>query len=385
MKILDNFNSKKLENVLVQYNKRMPEPLSEDVLDVVLKVFCRNVTSGIGSGTSLDIDNTNLKKFRDGIYDRYFNSDNVNANLVEVFDKRLLEEDVVVTNIKVYASIKYDLFHKRKTGQRGLEDVDKNKILVNRARIRALMLSMLDSGRKYIPILVDEISYHNYEVCDGQGRFEACKALGIPVLFIVQDGGMTTKDIINVNKADEKPTAEEMVKMKAEDGRRPYQLLYNLLSYKYLNLNNIGFIIRGRDITSRDVFEDTFELTDEIYNKRINDLIWVNNMVEYMENFRKAGSELGVKPERFSYALALWTNFKNEVNIDEVRLKHQIETYLIDKPKIAQQIDKIVGKKSEPLAYVEVLDKIYNYGKSESEKVILLEKYLEYRRIYKWK
>lgn len=376
------FEERAMEKFLVNLNNNLPDKLTDDTIEIVLKVLFAQSECGIGSETKLDLGYDLLKKCRDKAFDRYIKSDDFYIN---VFDKRRLNEsDIVETDIKVYSSMHYEYFHKRKSGQRGLSDEEMNKILVHRARIKALMLSVMDSGYKYIPILVSELSPKYFEVDDGQGRFEACKALGLPILFIKQRGGMTTKDIINVNKADAKPTAEDIIKMEAEGGSRKYQLLQKVLDkYAYLNLNNIGYIIRGRDITSADISTKRFEFTDDMYNKYDDDFFWVNNVITYLKSFGK--NRVLVAPERFSYGLAMWTRFKDIVPIDENRLKEQIDNYLIDRPDLEEKIKKMVGKKKEPEVYVELLDWLYNYYKKDYERVIIYENYLNLRRQYKWR
>lgn len=87
------------------------------------------------------------------------------------------------------------------------------------ARISKLIASMTE---RYIcnPIIVNE----KMEVIDGQGRFEARKAMGVPIHYIVVPGA-TADDCRRMNKYNTKWTQLDFAKSYAKKGYEAYQLL----------------------------------------------------------------------------------------------------------------------------------------------------------------
>lgn len=87
---------------------------------------------------------------------------------------RVLEKDKVAKTIDVYETKDYDKFSIVK----GNRDVDIG-------HVRSLQRSMLDHGNRLAeePIEVGK----NYEIFDGQHRFEAAKNLGFPIYYIFKE------------------------------------------------------------------------------------------------------------------------------------------------------------------------------------------------------
>jgi len=81
--------------------------------------------------------------------------------------------NIEITDIKIYKTQEYEIF-KDLLGNREVKE----------ARARAIIDSIRKIGLKMDPILVNE----KYEVIDGQGRIEACRSLGLPIFFIIEQG-----------------------------------------------------------------------------------------------------------------------------------------------------------------------------------------------------
>ena len=64
---------------------------------------------------------------------------------------------------------------------------------IRKAHLKKITASIA-SKQIAVPIVVDE----NFEICDGQNRFEACKSLGKPVYYIVIDG-LELEDVQRLN------------------------------------------------------------------------------------------------------------------------------------------------------------------------------------------
>lgn len=78
-----------------------------------------------------------------------------------------------ITDIKIYMETDYSRFKTLK-GNRTVED----------ERVNSIIASIQKIGYQRVPILVNE----KYEIIDGQGRVAACKHLGLPVYFEIQEG-----------------------------------------------------------------------------------------------------------------------------------------------------------------------------------------------------
>ena len=128
-------------------------------------------------------------------------------------------------NKEIYVTEDYSLF-KRLQGNR---DVDIK-------RIQKIKKSINEVGYITSPILVNE----NYEIIDGQGRFEALKDLGMPIEYIVQPG-IGIKECVSMNVYQTNWTQYDYIKTFAEKG---------YTSYIYFQTLMIKFPL----ITSLDVF-----------------------------------------------------------------------------------------------------------------------------------
>jgi hypothetical protein len=109
---------------------------------------------------------------------------------------------------QIYEESNYDVFHR-------LPD---NRDLLS-SRFNKLIASI---SAKYIlnPIVVNE----NMEIIDGQGRYEALKALGKPIIYIIANGA-TSDDCRLMNKYNTKWVKSDFAKSHAKAGKKAYVLL----------------------------------------------------------------------------------------------------------------------------------------------------------------
>lgn len=128
---------------------------------------------------------------------------------------------------------------------------DNRDVLSN--RINKLIASMTE---RYItnPIIVNE----RMEVIDGQGRFEARKALKKPIHYIVVNGA-TSADCRRMNKYNTKWTILDFAKSYAKSGIRDYVLLLNVCNETKLSISNVlrlsGHGGKTRKPTDSNLFE----------------------------------------------------------------------------------------------------------------------------------
>ena len=72
---------------------------------------------------------------------------------------------------KIQSTFKYEMFH----------FIEGNRSIDHEDRIEK---SIRTSGLLVQPILVNQ----NMEVIEGQNRYQACKNLGLPIYYVIQDG-----------------------------------------------------------------------------------------------------------------------------------------------------------------------------------------------------
>lgn len=162
------------------------------------------------------------------------------------------------------------------------------KIMGNRdvlpERVAKIEKSMREHGVKYVPILVNE----KYEVIDGQGRLEALERLGLPVLYIVQDG-LTIDDCIALNISSTGWKVVDFIDCYASMGREDYMLLRHLINqFPEFTVSIVVDIAGGRiGGTHKRVKAGTFVMPETSYKKSVSDLMWLKglNVVKYKKNF----------------------------------------------------------------------------------------------------
>lgn len=112
---------------------------------------------------------------------------------------------------KVYKTMEYDAFRR----------LDTNR---NPRTYRKIVASINEIGWQHDPIMVNEKN----EIIDGQNRFLACKELGLPIEFMVQEGA-TIETARKMNTGQSNWVPMDYVKSYAQDGIQDYQFVKNLV------------------------------------------------------------------------------------------------------------------------------------------------------------
>lgn len=355
-----------------EYEKGNKVHLSIDDVKRIAKVLQRNHTKGIG--IPYNLTDKFIKSFVTEMYDSYESSKDV---FINVFDENCDLKEEIVKDVPIRRTKNYRKFIKAKI-QREEEDKEMNKIMVNKRRVKLLMTSVAESGYQYIPILVTRKVIDGeefYEIQSGQCRFETCKALGLYVYYIVEEGEMPARTTRNINSAVAPETARDSIRMQAFEGIEKYEVLYKILNeFDNLNLNNIGYIVKyNTDITSAMAKKGAFYLDWDIYKEKYDSFKCINDLLAYCEELIKTKEvkKWYFQIERLSYAIATCTHF---INLDYDRLKHKIKIYL-SKPDVKNTFEYIVDKHKDMDGFMEILDKTYNYMPREGEEIIPINAY----------
>ena len=247
---------------------------------------------------------------------------------------------------EVYETNNYDIF-KRIVGNRSVEQ----------KRVDELISSMKTNGWKFGPILVNK----NLEVLNGQHRVRAAKTVGIPVRYLVIDGGI---DDVQGTNDDTRWKMINYIHSYIERGNQNYIRLYELMkkfsaSYKLiLRAANIS----TNNITKESMMNGTFTFTDEHMAR-------VDEKLPLVYEIWNAMSAIG---------------FRGSKDVKETASLFVVEHY--DRDVINKLCASI--KKATPTflstmntqALLDSFERVYNKGKNRSEKIFFGSDYkLDYR------
>lgn len=121
---------------------------------------------------------------------------------------------------------------------------------INKANLKKLIKLGKESPRFHLfPIVVDK----NNIIIDGQHRFEACKALGLPIFYIIEKKEDASVDLIySLNVAGKKHTTEDKIRMLAKNGNRPAKTILELEQkynrFKVTSLIEVSYMLKGSGI-----------------------------------------------------------------------------------------------------------------------------------------
>lgn len=108
--------------------------------------------------------------------------------------------------------------------------LDGNRAVLSR-RVSRISKSISENGYIYNPIVVNE----NFEIIDGQGRFEALRMNGLPIDFVVAEGARLT-DCVALNAYTSAWTLTDYVDSYCELGNENY-LRFRALMREFPSLN----------------------------------------------------------------------------------------------------------------------------------------------------
>ena len=167
--------------------------------------------------------------------------------------------------LEVQTTINYDLFKK----------LDGNRT-VTQKRIESIKQSILKVGYLHSPILVNE----NYEIIDGQGRFEALKSLKLPIEYIMQNN-IGIKECISMNIHQSNWSINDYIKSYAEKNVKSFVYIDEIMKrYNIINTSIISVSIFGTNrFNTKDIKNGTIEITEEQFSSAVNRLEYFKDIM----------------------------------------------------------------------------------------------------------
>lgn len=236
---------------------------------------------------------------------------------------------------KIYETTNYEMFQLRKD----------NRPIKNQ-NVNALIKSIKNMGLRH-PIAVDS----NYKVQDGQHRLQACKALKIPVAYIVDENTMNTAEIAELQSASKGWNHDDYAhSFSTTDNGDDYKLyqdfktLYPEFSHSVVLIMLTG--LRGGNSKTTENFKNgTFEVRS--YNKAKTVAETVKKLAPFYKGYC-----------RRSFILAVMHMMSNK--------DFSLERLLRKMPARCKQIMDF----SKMEDYVDTLQDMYNW--KESKKVYFI-------------
>lgn len=215
--------------------------------------------------------------------------------------------------------------------------------------------SIKENGLIFNPIVVNE----KFEIIDGQGRFEVCKELGLPVRYVI-GVGLRLKECVALNSATTNWNTEDYIESGCVQGKESYIRLKTLVQahrsipiVAIINIAGATYGGYGARTNMQRIKDGTFELAQKTADETDETLCFVEKMmVDFQNN--------GPKPY-FMQAVAFVYSLPG-VDCEKLLRKWQNNA--------ARQVNvRRFGKISEALS---ILTAIYNF-KSKPEDVIYFD------------
>lgn len=236
--------------------------------------------------------------------------------------------------------------------------VDGNRDVEHATKIKKSIEAV---GLLICPILCNE----HFEIIDGQGRFTACKDLGLPVYY-VQQKGIGIAEVRKMNSVSSNWKVGDFVHSYAvgNDKKMDYVYLDSLQrQFPAFGNNVIANAINGygNGTYAPKIRNGEFECDAEMYEKAQECFSWLSDFVPYVK-------QIGGKCN-YLYTALIWC-FKNE-SVDN--------SYLLEKfKKYYSSIDEIA---IESNAIKQIQDRIYNFNlRPPRELVYLSSDYERFKR-----
>lgn len=232
---------------------------------------------------------------------------------------------------KVYVTEKYGLF-KRLDGNRDIVESRKRKIIKSIQKV----------GYIINPIIVNE----KMEIIDGQGRYEACKELGLPIYF-VKAKGAGIDECMAMNISQSNWTMMDYIQSYAELGNLNY--IYFLQLKKQFPKFTFDTIYSA---ATKKVICNGFESSSVIKNQQlVLDETAYEKAIEDLQYLSDINEELKCIPgtSRTIHSAIIWA--VNAIDCDRNRIAKIIKKQY---PKFRPVPDK------NPLTFLEDLSEMYN-------------------------
>jgi hypothetical protein len=128
--------------------------------------------------------------------------------------KNTIGNGITLASTPMYETSDYSMF-KIMLGNRAIDD----------KKVGNIMKNIEEVGLIHAPIIVNE----DYEIIDGQHRFEACKRLHLPVFFVIENGA-NAQTCIAMNRVMSNWKDINYIRLYAENGNIEYQNLRDLIA-----------------------------------------------------------------------------------------------------------------------------------------------------------
>ena len=234
---------------------------------------------------------------------------------------------------RVYTETRYDRFHYI-VGNRE----------VSEPHIKEVMNKLQDIGYRNIPITVNG----KMEIVEGQHRFEACKRLGLPIRFVV-DENAGLDECMKVNSVSKNWKNIDYINAYAEKGDINYKWLGVLVQkYPCFDLNTIQEAASSNSSRRASTLRDgTFEFSGDC-NQADRKLSYMKKFNELFEKGKLEGrKQLFYRVVSFCY---------DRPEIDNNRLLEQVCKYF-------DRFSNI----SNIRAALQGMDEVYNYYKKSGK------------------
>ena len=225
------------------------------------------------------------------------------------------------------------------------------KIIDGNRSINKLHLKRLKQSIKEKYITVPIIVNHKFQIIDGQHRFNAAKELGKPINYI-KVNGLDLADVHRLNTNSKNWTADSYMDGYCKLGMEEY-IKYRDFKNKYgFGHNETNALLTNRTSAGGHHIEafnhGTFKIAD--YNLAVENADKITQVAQYYDGYKRRG---------FIYAmLQAFTHPKYNHNKFLSKLSFQ-KGKLYDCSKAEQ--------------YLELIQKIYNFKRSDDSKIRLVD------------
>lgn len=227
-----------------------------------------------------------------------------------------------VTDIKVYKTFDYSLF----------------KTIKGNRDIKTPHLKGLEASIKEKYLFTIIIVNENFEIIDGQHRFEIISKLNLPVYYIIREGyGMG--EVIRFNTESKVWNADDYLKTYCDQGNSNYKLYYKFKEKYKLGHNEVKTLLglNFRNTVTTRLFKEGKFVTAN-YNRAVEMTEKIFSLAPYYSGYK-----------RRSFIYAMFSLFKNPLfNFNEFF------------KKVKMLPDSLVDC-TNTMNYIILINEIYNY------------------------
>ena len=225
------------------------------------------------------------------------------------------------------------------------------KQLDNKASVKE---SIKKYGYYHLPILVNE----KYEIIEGQHRFEACKELGLPIHYIMQNG-LTAKDCAPINSYRKNWVISDYVHLYAAEniGYRYFEILTQRFGYK----PSVVYVAMGKNLTgggSNTTIKNGYVECEE------KDYLEAQEVLSYISQFKtdiETNNVSGRINDLYCAIIFAWRSKQVDRNLLAQRLHKNFHMFGVGVVNVNDAIEKI--------------EKIYNFRCKSENQIDLVHEY----------